>query len=57
MCFNVSSGNNGYFSGNIYNKVLIVEFLEFIRKEKKFKNLNHLKKQIKIDLLTAKQTR
>ena len=45
------------FSGNIYNKVLIVEFLEFIRKEKKFKNLNHLKKQIKIDLLTAKKTK
>ena len=45
------------FSGNIYNKDLTVEFLKFIRKEKKFKNANQLKKQIKIDLLTAKQTR
>ena len=45
------------FSGNIYNKDLTVEFLKFIRKEKKFKNVNQLKKQIKIDLLTAKQTR
>ena len=46
-----------HFSGNIYNKDLTVEFLKFIRKEKKFKNVNQLKKQIKIDLLTAKQTR
>ena len=45
------------FSGNLYNKDLTVEFLKFIRKEKKFKNVNQLKKQIKIDLLTAKQTR
>ena len=43
------------FSGNIYNKDLTVEFLGFIRKEKKFKNVNQLKKQIKIDLLTAKK--
>jgi len=45
------------FSGNIYNKDLTVEFLKFIRKEKKFKNVNQLKKQIKIDLLTAMQTK
>ena len=46
-----------HFSGNIYNKDLTVEFLKFIRKEKKFKNVKQLKKQIKIDLLTAKQPR
>ena len=44
------------FSGNLYNKHLFVEFVKFIRKEKKFKNVNQLKKQIKIDLKTAKQT-
>jgi len=43
------------FSGNLYNKVLTVEFLRFIRKEKKFKSVNHLRKQIKIDLLIAKR--
>ena len=45
------------FSGNIYNKDLTVKFLKFIRKEKKFKNINQLKKQIRIDLLTAKKTK
>ena len=45
------------FSGNLYNKYLTVEFLKFIRKEKKFKNVNQLKKQIKIDLLVAKKTK
>ena len=43
------------FSGNLYNKHLTVEFKKFIRKEKKFKNLNQLRKQIKIDLLNAKK--
>tara|TARA_B100001540_G_scaffold314728_1_gene340315 strand:+ start:980 stop:1909 length:930 start_codon:yes stop_codon:yes gene_type:complete len=43
------------FSGNLYNKYLTVEFLKFIRKEKKFKNTEQLKKQIKIDLLIAKK--
>ncbi len=42
------------FSGNIYNKYLTVEFKKFIRKEKKFKNADQLRKQIKIDLLQAK---
>ena len=42
------------FSGNLYNKYLTVDFLKFIRKEKKFKNVEHLKKQIKIDLIKAK---
>ena len=44
------------FSGNLYDKYLTVKFLKFIRKEKKFKNVNQLKKQIKTDLLTAKKT-
>ena len=43
------------FSGNLYNKHLSVEFLKFIRKEKKFNNLELLKKQIKADLLVAKK--
>jgi len=45
------------FSGNLYNKYLTVEFLKFIRNEKKFKNVDDLKKQIKIDLLIAKKTK
>jgi len=44
------------FSGNLYNKYLSVEFLRFIRKEKKFKNAEELRKQIKSDLLIAKNT-
>ena len=43
------------FYGNLYNKYLTVEFKKFIRKEKKFKNIDQLKKQIKIDLLKAKK--
>tara|TARA_B100000073_G_scaffold1656_1_gene1408 strand:- start:251 stop:1177 length:927 start_codon:yes stop_codon:yes gene_type:complete len=43
------------FSGNLYNKYLTVEFKKFIRKEKKFKNVDQLRKQIKIDLLKAKK--
>ena len=43
------------FSGNLYNKYLSIEFVEFIRKEKKFKNVNQLKKQIKNDLKIAKR--
>jgi riboflavin kinase/FMN adenylyltransferase len=34
-----------------------VEFLKFIRKEKKFKSVNQLKSQIKKDLNIAKKTR
>ena len=45
------------FSGNLYDKYLSVEFIKFIRKEKKFKNLNQLKAQIKIDLRIAKKTK
>jgi len=45
------------FSGNLYNKYLSVEFLKFIRKEKKFKNVNQLRSQIKTDLNIAKKTK
>ena len=39
---------------NLYNKEIIISFRKFIRPEKKFKNLEHLKKQIKIDIKKAK---
>ena len=45
------------FSGNLYNKYLSVEFLKFIRKERKFKNIAQLRTQIKIDLNIAKKTK
>ena len=45
------------FSENLYNKYLTVEFLKFIRKEKKFKNMDQLKKQIKKDIKIAKKTK
>ena len=40
---------------NLYNKVIKVEFLKFIRAEKKFKDLEHLKKQIKLDVKQAEK--
>ena len=43
------------FTGNLYNKYLSVEFLKFIRKEKKFKNIKQLRAQINIDLKIAKK--
>jgi len=39
---------------NLYNKEISISFKKFIRSEKKFKNLEHLKKQIKIDIKKAK---
>ena len=42
------------FNKNLYNKDIEVNFKKFIRPEKKFKNLDHLKKQIKIDITKAK---
>ena len=39
---------------NLYNKEISISFKKFIRPEKKFKNLEHLKKQIKIDITQAK---
>ena len=44
------------FSGNLYNKYLSIEFTKFIREEKKFKNVNHLRKQIQSDLKVAKRS-
>ena len=44
------------FSGNLYNKYLSIEFTKFIRKEKKFKDVNQLKKQIQSDLKIAKKS-
>ncbi len=43
------------FNKNIYNKKLRVEFLKFIRGEKKFSGVEHLRKQIKKDLKIAKE--
>ena len=40
---------------NLYNKVLNVHFKKFIRKEKKFQNIEELKKQIKFDIKQAKK--
>jgi len=44
------------FSGNLYDKYLSVEFTKFIRKEKKFNNVNQLRKQIKSDLKIANKS-
>ena len=43
------------FNRNIYNKYLTIEFIDFIRKEKKFKNINQLKKQINLDIKITKK--
>ena len=43
------------FDKNIYNKKLSVEFLKFIRGEKKFSGIDSLRKQIKKDVLIAKR--
>ena len=45
------------FSGNLYDKYLSVDFLKFIRKEKKFRNIDQLRNQIKKDLKIAKKTK
>ena len=45
------------FSGNLYNKKLIVEFTKFIRKEKKFDGIDQLRKQIILDLKVAKKAK
>ena len=45
------------FSGNLYNKKLSVEFLKFIRGEKKFIGVDDLRSQIKKDLLIAKKVK
>ena len=40
---------------NLYNKVINISFKKFIRPEKKFKNFEYLKKQIKLDIKQAKK--
>ncbi|MFO0389311.1 MAG: bifunctional riboflavin kinase/FAD synthetase [Alphaproteobacteria bacterium] len=43
------------FNQNIYGKRLRVEFMDFIRPEKKFETLDDLRKQIQVDVLAAKE--
>ena len=43
------------FNRNLYNKKLTVQFIKFIRGEKKFKGIDQLRKQIKLDLKIAKK--
>ena len=43
------------FNKKIYGKRIRVEFVKFIRGEKKFKNISNLKKQIKLDIKKAKK--
>ena len=40
---------------NLYKKILKVSFIKFIRPEKKFKNINELKSQIKKDTILARK--
>ena len=40
---------------NLYNKVINVNFIKFIRPEQKFKDLEQLKKQIKVDINRVKK--
>ena len=40
---------------NLYKKILKINFIKFIRSEKKFKNINKLKAQIKKDIVSAKK--
>jgi riboflavin kinase/FMN adenylyltransferase len=40
---------------NLYNKILKISFIKFIRAEKKFKSINQLKAQIKKDIVSAKK--
>ena len=40
---------------NLYKKTLEINFIKFIRAEKKFKNINQLKAQIKKDIISAKK--
>ena len=44
------------FNKNIYNKKLAVEFIKFIRREKKFKSIKQLTNQIKKDIRVAKSS-
>ena len=44
------------FSGNLYDKYLSVKFIKFIREEKKFNDIDELRKQIQSDLKIAKKS-
>ena len=43
------------FSGDLYGKTVKVEFLKFIREERHFENIDSLKKQVLLDIATAKE--
>lgn len=43
------------FDGDLYGKEVLVEFLKFIRPEKKFESLNELKSQVDKDIDSAKK--
>ncbi len=42
-------------SANLYKKIIRVDFIKFVRPEKKFKNIKKLKEQIKKDIKEAKK--
>ena len=42
-------------NSNLYKRMIIVNFIKFIRKEKKFKNINELRSQISKDIKKAKK--
>ena len=44
------------FNEDIYNRIIKVEFIKFIRSEKKFKNIKQLTNQIKKDIKVAKRS-
>ncbi len=45
------------FSGDIYGQTIIVEFISFLRKDKKFNSLEELKTQLEQDQLSTKNAR
>ena len=44
------------FNGNLYGKTVTVEFLKFLRPEKKFSSLDDLTRQVNEDIKTAKES-
>ncbi|QIB26145.1 bifunctional riboflavin kinase/FAD synthetase [Caloranaerobacter azorensis] len=42
------------YSENIYDKTILIEFIDFIRKERKFDDVNKLIEQVKLDIKTLK---
>ena len=43
------------FHGDLYGKQINIDFIDFIRAEKKFNGINELKEQIKLDIIEAKK--